>query len=449
MKCLHPSEEGSLYRIALVSTPPCRIYVETGTRNLRLPRLSIPPQTRIAAELQKAAQSSWGLPIFILDFLKRSEPLPRCAVAQLLSPGNPCGLTVVEMDNVPLSELTHEERAIVQDICSGSENNRGPFSRLGWIREAITWAQSHFKLQSELAGISQFNASATFSLVRITTESGCSYWLKATGKPNRHEFSITTALAEICPEHLPSIVAKRSDWNAWLMKDAGNSLDDCMEGKSLKQAAGAMAELQKATVDHLEYLRAAGAVDQRIPLMQSSIPAIVAYLEEAMKMQTSTKAPRLGTDRLRELGRILEDAFAAMANLGIPDTILHGDMNRGNILIRNGDCVFTDWCEARIGNPFFTFQHMLLLLKSLEAYEQAECELKNVYRQRWSDSLTTKQVDQAFELMPPLAVVSCLYGRGDWFASSPESNLSFASYARSLARHLDRELKRSQLLEAL
>lgn len=449
MMSSHPSDEKTPYRVALVSTDPYGIHVEAGARSLSLPRLSIPSRTRTAAELQRAAHRYWGTPIFILDFLKASDSLPCCAVAQLFPPSGLRGLTAVEMDNVPLSELTHAERAIIDDICSGNKNDRRPFSRLGWIKEAILWAQDHLKFQAEPTEISQLNASSSFSLVRFTTANRFSYWLKATGKPNRHEFSITAALAKICPQYLPSIIAKRSDWNAWLMEDAGKSLEHHTERRCLKLAIGAMAELQRATVDHAEYLLAAGAVDQRISLLQSSIPAMVAYLEQAMEIQTSTRVPRLGTGRLRALGRLLEDAFAAMANLDIPDTILHGDMNRGNILIRSGNCVFTDWCEARIGNPFLTFQHMRLLLKGPEACEQAEQELKAVYRQRWSDSLSAKQVDQAFLLAPLLAIASYLYGRGDWLGSSPKSDPSFAGYARSLARLLDREARTPQVLEAL
>ncbi|WP_425387678.1 phosphotransferase [Edaphobacter aggregans] len=170
-----------------------------------------------------------------------------------------------------------------------------------------------------------------------------------------------------------------------------------------------------------------------------------------MAQQISTKVPRLERQRLSEIGLIFQDACLRMEDLGIPDAVIHGDMNRGNILFDLFDdfhCRFIDWSEAYIGNPFVSFQH-LLLLNTGELRETNDLRLKQAYRRAWLGLLDPVQIDAAFALMPLLAAASYLYGRGDWLRSSRRNDPQRQSYARSLARHMDRAAQAPELQEVL
>jgi aminoglycoside phosphotransferase (APT) family kinase protein len=169
-----------------------------------------------------------------------------------------------------------------------------------------------------------------------------------------------------------------------------------------------------------------------------------------MELQTSMRVLPLGVARLAEIGTILKDACGAMQRLNIPATVIHNDLSRGNILLAEDHCVFTDWCEASVGNPFLALQHLLLLLPRGEKdAEVGRFDVMCAYKQRWLDSLTPRQIDQAFALMPVLAMVSHLYGRGDWLRSTRRAEPQIQGYARSLARHMDRATRNPSLLEAL
>jgi Ser/Thr protein kinase RdoA (MazF antagonist) len=209
-----------------------------------------------------------------------------------------------------------------------------------------------------------------------------------------------------------------------------------------------MAELQKRTVGLTEELLATGAMDQRVAVLREHTWEVLDYLEEVMVQQTSTKLPRLGRQRLSEIGLILQDACFRMQDLGIPDALIHGDMNRGNILFDGADCRFIDWSEAYIGNPFVTFQY-LSLLNTGEQKGLNNLRLQEVYKCSWVDLMDPVQIDEAFTLMPLLAVAFYLYGRGDWLQSSRRNDPHRQGYARSLARHMDRAARAPQLLEAL
>jgi hypothetical protein len=99
-----------------------------------------------------------------------------------------------------------------------------------------------------------------------------------------------------------------------------------------------------------------------------------------------------------------------MENIGIPDVLIHNDLNSGNILFSDSGCVFTDWCESCVGNPFFAFQQLCLLQPSGTGDWNPELQMH--FAKSWLDLLDPPQIDTAFRLSRLLAIFSHLYGRG-------------------------------------
>jgi Ser/Thr protein kinase RdoA (MazF antagonist) len=139
-----------------------------------------------------------------------------------------------------------------------------------------------------------------------------------------------------------------------------------------------------------------------------------------------------------------------MQELDIPDTLIHNDINSGNILFDGSRCVFIDWAEAFVGNPFLTFQQ--LYVQATKGSEEPQIEphrLAKLYKRQWLDRLSEAKIDRALALAPLLAIASYLYGRGAWLHSPGPSTPTFESFARSLARHIDRAAQAQQLMEVL
>ncbi len=438
------SVERDDYRIALIVPQTHMLLTEDSGAASCLPRISLPKWTRPAEQVQQIVEDRWGMHVLVLDCLARSEGASPCLVAQVLSSRLANALTPKEIDRIAAAELNEQERVALAAIIVGDAQERGPFSRAGWIDEAIAW------LHAEIPGcevlpneIRQFNASARFALLRFSTRGGGEYWLKATGEPNRHEYNISVLLSEICPQYLPPLVATRPDWNAWLMRDVGGRLEKDIPQPVLEQVVSRLAELQKTTLSFTDELIAAGASNQRAGVIRKHLPQIIEYLSDAMERQTSTKVPKVERDRLTELQSIIEDVSFRMEDLGIPDTLIHNDISPGNVLFDGSNVFFTDWCEAGVGNPFLSLQHLCVLAGG------DHMALKAVYRQCWLGELSPLQIDQAFLFMPLLAILSYLYGRGEWLRNERRHRPHFESYARSLARHMDREARNQELLEVL
>jgi Phosphotransferase enzyme family len=372
-----------------------------------------------------------------------------------LVPSNNSELKAVTLDAIVGSELTEEQRVHLASLLSGDTNT--PFAQVGWIDQAITWLESETGREvSSKSDIEQHNAGGGFSLVRFHTRDKLKYWLKATGEPNAHELAITRLLSELGGTCLPEMISSRPAWNAWLMSGEATQVTELPSNpfkllRLLEDAVESMAELQMKTEGCSLDLLDAGAFDQGMDVFQKHSVALFDYLEEAMSVQNVTKAPSLDKTRLKEVRAIFEDVCRRAEDLDLPETIVHGDLNHGNILTGCGHCQFIDWSEAYLGNPLVSLQHLLLLNKveNLKHRTFGNRVLKDRYRELWLTACNPTKFDEGFAYMPLLAIASTLYGRGDWLTSPERSDPHRQSYARSLARCMDRAVREPELLEAL
>jgi Phosphotransferase enzyme family len=435
--------ETTEYRLILVLQDSRWVLAIPDANGYRLPSVAIPQWTRPAQQLQEAVLAGWRLPALIVDLLQGSPP---CAVAEALAPTESTDLTPVPFEQIQVSEISEEQRVRIDALLTGDRAASSPLSHLGWMDEAITWVETETgsRLLSK-RDIEQSNAGGRFALLRFHMEDGRTYWLKATGEPNAHEPSITALLSKLCGDYLPKFIASKPEWNAWLMSGDATSLKTIPIAPVelfplLEDAVESMARLQIQTLGNGLDLLMAGAFDQGLPALRRHSKELFAYLEEAMSLQTSTKVPRLEKRRIWEIQVIFEDACSYTEDLDLPDTIVHGDLNCGNILFGSGHCQFIDWCEAYVSNPLISLQHLLLLngVGSPETRNQINLLLKQRYLEIWATTCDPDAVARGFELMPILAAVSTLYGRGDWLTSQRRDDPRFQSYTRTLARYMDR-----------
>ena len=441
------------YRIALLLPGSKTVLVEPRDGNPRLPRIDVPRWTRIAEQLTKAIRDKWRLRSSILiDVLPGSPQTPACAVIEVFrEESKPLaeGLVPLPLGALADSEVAAAERTTMRKILMGETAGCGPFSRLGWIEEAQEWIRvsaPHRAIEfSDRQGSSVGGSSA---LVRFGTRRPPAYWLKATAA-GAQEYRVSTTLARLFPDFLPPVVAAREDWNAWVMEDAGRPLKETFTLAAIEQATHSLARLQVASADHVDALFAAGCFDQRMPTLNASIPKLIEYLEDAMARQTSTRVPPIKSKRLSELSTLLEVACECVQTLGIPDALIHNDMNAGNILFDGSRTVFTDWAEAYIGNPFFTFHHLQAHAIQADVSHAWASRIKTIYANYWGSLLSGCQVARALALCPPLAIASYLCGQDTFFELPSRKDLRAQSYARSLARHMDRAAQAPEFLEAL
>lgn len=408
--------------------------------NVRVPR-----SCRHVAEIQKAVYMGSSLSVLVLDLFRDSEDI-WFAICELLAP------SIADVDCLPLLDDLIDElypvslSARLRPILDGSATS--PFTRLGWINEAISWIE-------ELVGepisskeeIRQLNLGDHFILLRLHTRGGEQYWLKATGVPNEHESRITYRLFQLASEcgipalPMPKILGMRTDWNAWLQTGAGEPAFNhpASHAARLITAATALARLQIATSGHEQSLLALGAFDQRPEALHRALPRIREQICEAMCRQISTKVPRLTDARIAVVCDLVSAALEHISQLGVPITILHGDLNAGNILW-NGQIEFIDWSEAYVGPCVFSLEHLLLLNKESDdpARNRLNQEVAEAYLDVWQNSCDLVSLRRSLIYTDLLAAFATIYGRGTSHPAEDGRSDSFYSFARPVARHMER-----------
>jgi hypothetical protein len=440
------------YRVALIDSSAMKLLAESDANGLHLPLVRIPKWTRTAEEINEAIRNQWKVTTIVLTILETTNDRPGCAVTELISSpeaGATNTLLLRDVECFDETELNTEERASVNSLIAGGATPSGPFARLGWLKEAQGWIQSSIpNREIEFTEeIHQLNAGDRFALIRLGTKNKGAYWLKATGDPNQHERAFSVELSRRFPEYLPSLIADREDWNAWVTEDAGEPLGGTQDIELLLKATESLADLQILSLGHVAELRAAGFMDCRLAVMQAHLPEMFAFLEEAMRRQTSTRVKSLERARLLEILSVVNHACERMQELGIPDCLVSGDINLDNILFDGTRIRFTDWAEGGIGNPFLTFEQVLQhVIRDGEHLDWVP-RLCEAYGKKWLPLLRDHQIDSAFTLMPLLAMADTLFGRGDWLGSPRQEEPAFQSFARTLARCMDRAAAELSSLE--
>ncbi|WP_420236912.1 phosphotransferase family protein [Telmatobacter bradus] len=440
------------YRLAFLLPQTLQLLAIKGRREAELPRIGIPKWSRAAEQLTGLICKKWNIRTTVLDLIESDSGASPCAILEVRTPkwrSEQAGFSAVALNHISLSD---NELQCLMGILLDNDTTCSPFSRPGWIVEAQRWIQEsdRNRVVEFSEEINQLSTGGHFVLVRFGTRKGPAYWLKATGLPNAHEFTVTRTLAQHFPQFLPPLVAAREDWNAWVMEEVGRTLCEDFSSSNLARATRSLASLQNRSISLVDNLIFNGCCDQRLPRIESQIDPWMDYLEEVMEYQVSTKVPRLGRSELSEIGGVLHAACDQMQELEIPDSLTHNDINPGNILLDDTRCVFIDWAEASVGNPFLTFQLLMQhVVRQGEGVRGWEAQARSIYKELWLNLLPEPVVDRAFILAPVLAIASCLYGRGDWLNSPRRADFDFQSYTRSLARHLHRATRSPELLEAL
>ncbi len=340
-------------------------------------------------------------------------------------------------DITELSSLTDPEDsqvALVQRECervsSGpSEGASVPWEWRGswgddvreWVREQV---KSHFS--AEQATLTPIRSWSISSVVRIDVDSSAGshrLFFKASPKFFSKEVAITDIVAKRFPEISPALVAVDREWGWMLMEDLGDlTLGDADSVDIWCEAMRALAKVQIGFLGDTSLLERLGLERRSTSAIGSTL---VEWMQDAVGLGLDYEAERTGKalERLVPHVGLVDELCAKVDSLGLPSTLDHGDLDAGNIFVRDGKPVIMDWSDSSISNPLFA--------PALISQVSRNSELWGAFLEEWTHVASIDQLEDAFEASKPLAALERAF-----------------HYRRNIVAHLDSPSVDRRVLES-
>ena len=457
---LNPTNALETWAVLLVSRDGEQILLVKENENWSLPRVEIPTQERIAANINRVIQRDFGIPVISLyPVLPADSDAPAGsfyhAVAALPATGNSLpGNEWTFIASLAEQSFSHRlDFSAIRALQVGLkrreiERKTGPFLQPDWFTDVTRWIADVLRPHGlRLTGsFEQFNADCKFSLIRFETN-GAAVWFKAVGADNSREFPITLALAKLCPAQLPKILASKSEWRAWLAADAsGVCLRTTRAAHLWEDAAVNLAQLQIRCMSASGAMRSAGARDLASASLRLQAESFFSYVASSQAIRPKSTAPTLFTEEIEDIKSAVQNSLLHLEALDLPDTIGHMDLNPGNIFSTDRGCVFLDWAESYVGNPFFSFEYLLQHFRQAVAPGVLEEDrFREAYFAPWQAVVSSEAMETAMSFVPPAALFA--YATTLWSASirCEAENMSLTRYLASLIRKMGRYVTHSRL----
>ena len=281
-----------------------------------------PPWWQVTEPIVEAARARYGVDITVLRLLEVGEP-------------KPSGIEITYLAETSASAIATEPWDGVLDehpLRLAYAKPGGPAADLAWAEGVL--AQNGLIRVGPPEQVRTWNLS---SLWRIPVR-GQTVWLKVVPPFFAHEGAILAALAGGPVPRLPG-----HDGGRILMPEIPGEDLYLTTGPALLPMIDLLIGLQQSWAGRVDELLALGLPDLRPPALIPAIRSVLA--RNAKDLAPEDLAVLAGFDKT------LEARFAAVADCGLPDTLVHGDAHPGNLRGAEGRLTLLNWGDCAVGHP--------------------------------------------------------------------------------------------------
>jgi aminoglycoside phosphotransferase (APT) family kinase protein len=155
------------------------------------------------------------------------------------------------------------------------------------------------------------------------------------------------------------------------------------------------ARLQRSFADQPERLLSFTCVDRRLAVLDGELDRLF--------------GPNAATERLEPAERLklprraeqLREAIAELAAIGVPETLLHGDLHPRNLAVRDGKVLAFDWTDAAVSHPFLD----LVTFVEKRSPISTDPRLNDAYLAEWEAYASPAALRRALELAEELGAL--------------------------------------------
>lgn len=325
-----------------------------------------------ADELVEGARRRHGVEVTVLRLLRTGAQEPGGPVAYLAQLNGRAPERLAHWPGDPLAP--HPLRL-------SYANPGGPDADLAWARGRLR------ALELELAGApTQMRTWNLSSIWRIPTSAGA-VWLKVVPPFLDHEGALLRVLDTGI---VPPVLA--AEGPRLLMGHVPGVDQYDADERQLARMVALIVDLQARQATRMSDLFAAGLPDWRAePLRTLASTTFEAHADELAPAERAALTGLLDG---------WSERHAAIAECGLPDTLVHGDLHPGNVRGEGPRLVILDWGDSGVGHPLLDQSSFLE-----RAPEPAARRLRATWARAWRDAVPGSDPDRAARLVEPVAAL--------------------------------------------
>jgi hypothetical protein len=272
---------------------------------------------------------------------------------------------------------------------------RTQWCRVSWLDEAVAWMEAQLAARDTplIGAIEQVKNWSLSCILRAPTPAGAVYFKVAAVLPLFvNEPVVMVALSRRYPASIPAPLILDPQRRWMLLADFGQPIGRDGTLAAHQEMLRSFGAIQCDSAVAVDELLALGCHDRRLEQLETQAAALAAD-EAALRGLTEGEI----TQFRAELPR-LQAMCATLAACGVPQTLVHCDLQLHNVAGSVGHEQFFDWTDACVSHPFFDLTSVFE-----ESDRTRQLQLRDAYLAVWSEYAPLERLLEAWVLAQPLS----------------------------------------------
>jgi hypothetical protein len=268
------------------------------------------------------------------------------------------------------------------------------WTRPEWYGEAPQWIAQRLKATGPWAQVKSWGLS---NVLRIPTADGDVYFKalsQASTEPDALPFLFANEplflqrASTDRPGAVPAPLAI-DEQRAWmLLPDLGTPLAGESDIAVWIDAVRNHARLQRSYVTEPERLLEYSCADRRLAVLDAELDRLLEPNSLTERLAPSEQAA------LPARAKQLREAIVELTEIGVPETLLHGDLHPRNLAVRDGQVLAFDWTDAALAHPFLD----LVTFVEKQSPLSSDPRVRDAYLAEWESFAAPSDLRRALAL---------------------------------------------------
>lgn len=270
-----------------------------------------------------------------------------------------------------------------------------------WYDEAPQWIAEQVQATGPWRQLKSWGLS---NVLRIPTAAGDVYFKalsRASSRPDAlpflfaHEPRFLQRASTDRPGEVPAPIAVDEQRGWMVLPDLGTPLANEDDIALWIDAVRNHARLQRSYVDEPERLLSYSCADRRLAVLDAELDRLLEPNALTRRLEPTELA------NLPDRAKQLREAINELTAIGVPETLLHGDLHPRNLAVRDGKVLAFDWTDAALAHPFLD----LVTFVEKNSPLSADPRVRQAYLNEWEEYATPADLQRALTLAEELGAL--------------------------------------------